>query len=98
MNDNEWVQRVTTNDNEWQGVTTSGITSDNKWQQMAMRESEWRQWYNEWKRHSTFQRMDDCDPFIDKNRYITTSRDEWLQLEWLNKQMFLKVSKKVINK
>ena len=32
----EW-QRVTTNDNEWQSVTTSSTTSDNEW-------------YNEWKR------------------------------------------------
>ena len=84
--DNEWynewqrgVQRVTTNDNEWQRVvqqvTTSYTTSDNEWQQIAMSDSEWQQWYNQWKRHSTLQRMDDCRPFNDKNRYTTTSRD-----------------------
>ena len=37
------------------------------------------------KRHSTPQRMDDCHPFDGKNRYTTTSKDGWLQLEWLNK-------------
>ena len=34
------VQRVTTNDNEWQQVTTSDTTSDNEW-------------YNEWQRVTT---------------------------------------------
>ena len=85
---NEW-QRMTTSDNEWckkwQRVTTSNTTSDKKWQQIAMSDREWQQWYNQWKRHSTLQRMDDCRPFNDKNRYTTTSRDGWLQLEWLNK-------------
>ena len=37
------------------------------------------------KRRSTLQRMDDCHPFNGENRYTTTSRDGWLQLEWLNK-------------
>ena len=86
--DNEWqrvVQRMTTNDNEWQRVTTSYTTSDSEWQQMTMRDSEWQKWYNEWKRLSTLQGMDDCHPFNDKNRYTTASRDGWLQLEWLNK-------------
>ena len=90
--DYQWqrvVQRVTTNDNEWQQVTTSGATSDKEWQRVIQRvtssDSEWQEWYNQWKRHSTLQRMDDCRPFNDKNRYATTSRDGWLQLEWLNK-------------
>ena len=57
-NDNEWqwvVQRVTTSgttsDNEWyewQRVATCDTTSDNDWQQMAMSNSEWQQWYNDW--------------------------------------------------
>ena len=34
------VQRVTTNDSEWQQVTTSDTTSDNEW-------------YNEWQRVTT---------------------------------------------
>ena len=34
---------------------------------------------------STLQGMDDCHPFNDKNKCTTTSRDGWLQLEWLNK-------------
>ena len=87
MNENEW-QRMTTNDNEWcnkwQRVTRSNTTSDKEWKQIAMSDSEWQQWYNQWKRHSTLQRMDNCRPFNDKNRYSTTSKDGWLQLEWLN--------------
>ena len=34
------VQRVTTNDNDWQGMTTSGTTGDNEW-------------YNKWQRVTT---------------------------------------------
>ena len=98
--DNEWqrvVQRVTTNGNEWrvvQRVTASGTTSDKKWQWVIQRvttkSNEW-QWVTavvqpvKRKRHSTLQRMDDCHTFNDKNRYTTTSRDRWLQLEWLNR-------------
>ena len=88
-NDNEW-QRVEWN-NKWQRVAVSNTTSDNEWQQMAMSDSKWQQWYNVWKRHSTLQRMDDCRAFNEKNRYTTTSRDVWLQLEWLNKYAFVKV-------
>ena len=97
--DNEWynkwkrvVQRVTmsgtTSDNEWQRVASRRITSDKVWQRVTANGNEWQhwqQWYNEWKRHSTLQIMDDCRPFNDKNRYTTTSRDGWLQLEWLDK-------------
>ena len=90
--DNGWqrvVQPVTTNgttnDNEWQRVATSGTTSDKELRRMTMSDSEWDQWYSEWKPHSTLQRMDDCHHFNDKKRYTTTSRDGWLQLEWLNK-------------
>ena len=95
------VQRVTTSGttsgnkwyNEWQRVvqrvTTSGTKSSNEWQRvtanMAISDSEWQQWYNKWKRHSTLQKMYDCRPFNDKNRYTSTSRNGWLQLEWLNK-------------
>ena len=87
-NGNEW-RRMTMSDNEWcnkwQRVTMSNTTSDNEWQQIAMSDRDWQQWYNQWKRHGTLQRIDDCRPFNDKNRYTTTSRDGWLQLEWLNK-------------
>ena len=86
--DNEW-QQMTTSDNEWyndwQRMTRSNTTSDNEWQQIAMSGSKWQQWYNQWKRHSTLQGMDECRHFNGKNRCITTSRDGWLQLEWLNK-------------
>ena len=67
--DNQW-QRVKTFgrtiDNEWQRVTTSGTTNENEWQRMAVSDSEGEQWYSEWKRHSTLQRMDDCHHFNDK--------------------------------
>ena len=65
--------------------TTSGKTSDKEWQRMVMSDSKWEQWYSKWKQHSTLQRMDDCHHFNDEKRYSTTSRDGWLQLEWLNK-------------
>ena len=52
---------------------------------MAISDSESEQWYSERKRHSTRQRMDDCHHFNDKKGYTTTSRDRWLQLEYLNK-------------
>ena len=84
--DNEW-QRVTTSgttsDNEWQRVTASGTTSYKEWQRMAMSGSKWEQWYSEWKRHSTLQRIDDYHHSNDKKRCTTTSRDGWLQLEFL---------------
>ena len=35
-------------------------------------------------KYSSLRWMDDSYSFCDKNRY-TTSRDEWLQLEWWNK-------------
>ena len=86
-NDNEWrvVQRVTTNDNEWQRMTTSDNKWYSEWQRVKMSDSKWEQWYSKLKRHSTLQRMDDCHHFNDKKRYTTTSRDGWLQLEWLHK-------------
>ena len=80
---NEW-QRMRKSDNEWGRVTTN----EKKWQRMRKSDNEWHwvtvsesKWCNEWKQHSTLQRMDDSHPFYDKNRY-TTSRDGWLQLEW----------------
>ena len=95
---NEW-QRVTTGDNEWYKSDKEWFNElYNEWQQMATGNSERQQWYNEWKQHSTLQRMDDCHPFKDKNRYTTTSRDGWVQLEWLNKWLSLRYSKKVVNK
>ena len=50
--DNEWkrvVQRVTKNDNEWQGVTTidevvQRVTkSENEWQRVTTNDNEWQQ-------------------------------------------------------
>ena len=81
---NEW-QRMTTSDNKWYIKWQRMKMSDKEWQRMAMSDSKWEQWYSKWKRHSKLQRMDDCNHFNDKKRYTTTSRDGWLQLEWLNK-------------
>ena len=84
---NEW-QRMTTSDNEWQHVVRRVTKSENEWQRVRTNGNEWQQVravYSEWKRHRTLQRMDDCHHFYDKKRYNTTSRDGWLQLEWLNK-------------
>ena len=50
---------MTKNEKEWQGMRKS----DNKWQWVKASESKW---YNEWKQHSTLQRMDDCHPFYEK--------------------------------
>ena len=58
------VHRVTTSDNEWQRVTTSGKTNDNEWynewQRMATSDNEWQQVVqqvtkseNEWQRVTT---------------------------------------------
>ena len=33
---------MTTSDNEWQQMTTSGTASDNEWQKMTMSDSEWQ--------------------------------------------------------
>ena len=84
---NEW-QRVaqqvttsgTTSDNEWQRITASGTTSDNKWQWVTPSDSSGTMnenaivYFKEWMIAIAF-----------KNRYTTTSRDGWLQLEWFNK-------------
>ena len=77
--DNEWynewqrvLQRVTTNDNEWQRITTS----DKEWQLMAMSDSEWEQWYSEWKRHSALQRM--------AVAIISITKRDTLLLQWMD--------------
>ena len=33
---------MTTDDNEWQRVATSGIANDNEWQQMRTSDNEWQ--------------------------------------------------------
>ena len=42
------VQRVTTNDNDWQRITTNSTTSDNEWynewQRMTTSDNEWSFW------------------------------------------------------
>ena len=60
---------MTISDNERQRVVQRMTTSGNEW-------------YNERKRHSALQRMDDCHHYYDKNRY-TTSRDGRPKIKWL---------------
>ena len=44
------VHRVTSNDNEWQRMTTSCATNDNEWQRMTSSSTtNDNEWYNEWK-------------------------------------------------
>ena len=40
--DRRVVHRVTTSDNEWQRIKTSGTTSDNKWQRVTTNDKEWQ--------------------------------------------------------
>ena len=91
----EW-QRVTTNDNEWQGVvqrvTTIGITSDNEWQRVAMNDNEWQgvvqqvtKSDNEWQRTTTngkeWQRVRAVVQRMKATQY--TSKNEWLpSFQW----------------
>ena len=81
------------NGNEWQRVILNGTTSDNKWQQMTMSESEWQKLVKRVKTTHLLQKMDDCNSFYNENRH-TASRDGWLILEWLNR-LPLTSSKKV---
>ena len=95
--DNEWyqwqrvVQWVTTNDNEWQQVTATGTTSDKEWQRViqGVTASENKcQWVIASSSSGTTNEnstVNDSCAFNEEKRYTTTSRDEWLQLEWLNK-------------
>ena len=71
-NDNEWhnkCQQVTASDKEWQQVTTN----DNKWQQVTAR--------GKTNENGTIH----IEEWMIAIFYVTTSRDWWLQLEWLNK-------------
>ena len=100
---NEWQRMTmsgTTNDNKWYNEWPRVTANEKEWQRMRKSNKKWQwvttsgsKWYNEWKQHSTPQGMDDCHPFYDKNRY-TTSRDGWIQLEWLNKYTALKFFQK----
>ena len=66
------VHRVTTSENEWQRVTTSGTTSYNEWY------NEWRviqrvttsdnEWYNKWQRVTTSNTTSD-----NKKQWVTAS-------------------------
>ena len=74
-NSNEWqwgVQQVTKSGSEWQRVTTN----DNEWQQTILSGTT-----NE---NDTVHFKELMTALKHKSKY-TTSRDGWLQLEWLNK-------------
>ena len=91
--DNEWqrvVQQMiasgTTNDNEWQQMKMCDSEWYNEWQKMTMSDSEWQSGTTS--KSGTFtskkKKMDYCNSFYKENTY-TTSRDEWLILESLNR-------------
>ena len=92
--DNEWqrvVQQMiasgTTNDNEWQQMKMSDSEWYNEWQKMTMSDSEWQKVVQRVKAAHLLQKktkMDYCNSFYKENTY-TTSRDEWLILESLNR-------------
>ena len=84
---------MTENDSEWRRVVQRVTTNDNEWQQTTMSDSEWQKVVQRVKKTHLLQRMDDCNSFYNGNRY-TTSRDGWLILEWLNR-LPLTSSKKV---
>ena len=82
-NDSEWYnewQRVTANENEWQRVVQRVTKNDNKWQRVTKSGTT--------SKSGTFtskkKKMDYCNSFYKENTY-TTSRDEWLILESLNR-------------
>ena len=84
----EWYieqQRMTTNDNEWQGA--SGKTNDNEWQRMKQRvATSDNEWNNEWQRVTTsgkaneneWQRMAKSKK---KWQWVTVNDSEWYN-EW----------------
>ena len=79
--DNEW-QRVitsgTTSDNEWQHVTTSGTTSDNEWQRVTANGNEWRVTTNDNEWYNEWQRMTTSGTASDKEwKWVTKSDSEW---------------------
>ena len=97
-NDDEWqrmeqMEQMTMNDSEWQQVVQRVRTNYIEWQQMTMIDSEWKKVIQRVKTTHLLQKMDDCNSFYNENRHIT-SRDGWLILEWLNR-LPLTSSKKV---
>ena len=86
--DNEW-QRMATSDNEWCSEWQRMTTIDNKWQRVTTNGNEWQ------RVRAVVQLMKTSKngwlpSFEWQKRCATTSRDGWLQLEWLNKWTFLK--------
>ena len=84
------VHRVTTSDNEWQRVTTSGTTSDNERQRVTTSgitsHNEWQQWQrmatsDEWQRMTTSGTTSD-NGWQRVTTSGTTSGKEW---KWVTK-------------
>ena len=84
---------MTMNDREWKQVVQRVTTNDNEWQQMTMINKEWQKLVQRVKKTHLLQKMDVCNSFYNENRH-TTSRDGWLILEGLNR-LPLTSSKKV---
>ena len=63
------IHRLTTSDNEWQRVTTSGTTSDNEWQQVTTSGTTSD---NEWQRVTTSGTTSDKEW-----KWVTKSDNEW---------------------
>ena len=63
------IHRLTTSDNEWQRVTTSGTTSDNEWQQVTTSGTTSD---NEWQRVTTSGTTSGKEW-----KWVTKSDNEW---------------------
>ena len=63
------VHRVTTSDNKWQRLTTSGTTSDNEWQRVTTSGTTSD---NEWQRVTTSGTTSDKEW-----KWVTKSDNEW---------------------
>ena len=78
--------------NDWQGATTRGTTSEEEWHRAKKSDNE-LQWVTASESSGTvnengtvhFKEWMIVIISMTKKRYTTTSRDGWLQLEWLNK-------------
>ena len=67
------IHRVTTSDNKWQLVTTSGTASDNEWQGVTMSDNKW---YNEWQQMTTSDK--EWERVVQRVvQQVTTRDNEW---------------------
>ena len=91
--DRSVVQRVTTSDNEWKRVTTSGTTSDDEWQRVTksgtMSDNEWQRVVqpvttndSEWQQ--VVQRVTKSE---NEGQRVTTNGNEWKQVRAMVQRM-----------